>query len=76
MIDKVKDYFEMEYNDTIRTLKNPYWGMQAVNVIKYSIQRCLGVAFFVQDSFDIPFDDINKLYTEYRRKLEELGNVR
>lgn len=72
MLDKVKDFYEMEYKDTIRTLENPYWEKQAEDVIKCSLQRCLGVAFFVQGAFDIPFDDINKLYEEYKEKIERL----
>ena len=73
-MDKIKDFYEMEYKDTIRTLENPYWEKRAEDVIKCSLQRCLGVAFFVQGAFDISFDDINKLYEEYKEKIERLIN--
>ena len=72
MLDKVKDFYEMEYKDTARTLQNPYWKKRETEVIKCELQRCLGVAFFVQNAYDVPFEDINNLYEEYKDKIERL----
>lgn len=73
MLDKIKDYFEMEYIDACIACESE-WG--AKEIVNNTIQRCLGVALFVQNVSDIPFEDIDSLYTEYRRKLEELGDAR
>jgi hypothetical protein len=73
MLDKVKDFYEMEYIDACIACESE-WG--AKEIVKGAIQRCLGVALFVQTASDVSFDEIDSLYTGYRRKLEELGNAR
>lgn len=39
-------------------------------VTKYTIQRCLGVAFFVQ-KLGIPFEEIDELYNKTVERIEE-----
>lgn len=73
MLDKVEDFFEMEYNNACAA-RNYKWTTPK-EVVNGAIQRCLGIALFVQLECDVPFKDIDNLYTEYRRKLEELENV-
>ena len=75
MLDKIKDFFEMEYNDACIACEAK-WGTPK-EIVKDAIQRCFGVALFVQTaSDDVTFEDIESLYTEYKRKLEELGDAR
>ena len=74
MLDKVKDYFEMEYYDACIACE--YQWTTPKEVVNGAMQRCLGVALFVQNASDISFDEVDSLYEEYRRKLEELGNAR
>lgn len=74
MLDKVKDFFEMEYIDACIACESKISAPR--EIVKGAIQRCLGIALFVQTASDITFDEIDSLYTEYKRKLEELGNAR
>ena len=74
MLDKIKDFFEMEYNDACAACG--YKWTTPKKIVDGAIQRCLGVALFVQAACDVSYDEIDSLYTEYRRKLEELENVR
>lgn len=73
MLDKVKEFFEMEYIDACIACECK-WTIPK-EVVNGAIQRCLGVALFVQTASDISFEEIDSLFTEYRRKLEELENV-
>lgn len=73
MLDKVKDFFEMEYNDACIACK--YKWTTPKEVVNGATHRCLGVALFVQTVSDVSFDEVDNLYEEYRRKLEELENV-
>ena len=74
MLDKVKEFFEAEYNNAC--IAYEFKKCTPKEIVNNAIQRCLGVALFVQTASDISFDEIDNLYTECRRKLEELGNVR
>ena len=74
MLDKIRDYFEMEYIDACIACEYKYTTPK--EVVNNALQRCLGVTLFVQGASYIPFEEIDSLYTEYRRKLEELENVR
>lgn len=72
MLDKVKAFFEQEYKDTERFLKRtdkPSWADPKETVDK-AIQRCLGVAQFIQ-SCDISYEDLT-CYEEIREKFEKL----
>ena len=70
MLEKLKEYFEMEYKETKELLeKKPSW-CQPKEVVSNSIQRCLGVAQFVQ-SVGVKYEDLD-CYEEIREKLENL----
>ena len=73
MLDKVKIFYVREYASTIQWLSSEYCktAKDKANSINNAIQRCLAVAFFVQD-LGIPFKDIDPLYDEYRSKFYEL----
>lgn len=74
ILELVEDYFKMEYKEI--QLVAERWRM--LNDTEYldfhvnsTLQRCLGVALFVQ-SMDVPYEDVNKLYEEYRKKIEKV----
>lgn len=70
MLEQVKDFFNREYEDTKRLLKNkPSW-CKPKEVVYNSIQRCLGVAQFVQ-YVGVKYENLN-CYEEVREKLENL----
>ena len=72
MIDKVKKFFEMEYNEARDACDYEY--AKPEMIVNYTIQRCLGVALFVQTATDVSLDEIREVYTKYRKKLERLKN--
>lgn len=74
MLDKIKEFYENEYIDACIACEFKRYTPQ--EIVNNAIQRCLGIALFSQTASDIPFEEIDSLYTEYRRKLEELENVR
>ena len=74
MLDKVKNYYESELKSAKLTCNCKLFSKK--EVISNAVMRCLGVAIFVQTADEtILYDDIDKLYEEYRTKLEELENV-
>jgi Fe-S cluster biogenesis protein NfuA len=73
MLNKVKDFFEAEYNGACIACEFKRYTPK--EIVNNAIQRCLGVALFVQTASDVSFEEIDSLFTEYRRKLEELENV-
>ena len=71
MLDKIKAFFEMEYNSTARFLKTPYAKGYEEMIVGRTIFRCLGVAQFVQD-IGVSYKDISPLYEDCKKKLELL----
>jgi hypothetical protein len=71
MLEKVREYYEMECRDTARALENS-WVTDKGMAVWYAIQRCLGVAQFVQIAGDVNFEEIDALYNEFKEKLENL----
>ena len=71
MLDKIKAFFEMEYNSTTRFLKTPYAKGYEEMIVGRTIFRCLGVAQFVQD-IGVSYEDISPLYEDCKKKLELL----
>lgn len=72
MLEKVKEYYKMEYEEVESLLKGedrPFWA-EPNQVIDKSIQRCLGVAQFIQ-TVGVDFKDLD-CYDEVREKLENL----
>lgn len=74
ILELVKDYFEMEYRD-IQLVAGRYQMLNDTKYLKFNVnatlQRCLGVTLFVQ-SLEIPYEDISKLYDDYREKIEKM----
>ena len=70
-LEKAIKFFDNEYEEVKRDLEH-------AKLLKYksfytdnAIQRCLGVAFFVQD-LDVSFEEINPHYDEVRKKINKL----
>ena len=75
MIKNVQTYYDSEITDLTR-LKNQMIEEHSTlykpkEVCHNSIQRCLGVAFFIQQA-GLDFSTADKLYDETRYQLEEL----
>ena len=72
MLEKVKAYFEMEYEETKALLERedrPWW-VDPNEQIDKSIQRCLGVTQFIQ-TVGVTYEDLN-CYDEIRERFEKL----
>lgn len=70
MLEKVKEFYEQEYQDAKNIIeRKPNWCVPQ-EVINNSIQRCLGVAQFVQ-TVGVKYEDLD-IYDEYREKLLKL----
>ena len=74
MREYVKTYFDNEYN-RLRNLMyaDPAW-FDANEACDNALQRCLGVAEFAQSCGDgsLPFEVVENLYEEVKRKIEKL----
>lgn len=68
-LEKVKEYYDNEIRDIERSITMPLY--KPDKLVECSIQRCLGVAFFVQYLGE-PFDKVDELYEEVRNKLYDL----
>ena len=62
-------YLNREYEDTKRAINHPMFSRK--KLVNNAINRCLGVAFFVQ-YLGVPFKFSNRYYEETKAKLEEL----
>lgn len=81
IIDKIKEFYETEYQGTKKVIEASLAGDVNYNWIRTDtdrrravsqvIDRLLGVAFFVQ-YLDIPYNVIDNLYEEYKGKLESI----
>ena len=69
ILKEVKNYYDTEYKETNKAILSAYF--KPIDIVDNTIQRCLGVALFVQ-YLDISFDDINKLYEAQRKRLKNL----
>jgi hypothetical protein len=69
-LNSYKEYCEREFRDFTRAIENGWDDI--TNARNCGLQRCLGVADFLQIVEDVPFDDINKIYEEYRTKFYEI----
>ena len=70
MLEKIREYYEMEYRDTARSIEKS-WCTDEKMAVWYAIQRCLGVAQFVQIA-GVSFEEIETLYDDIKEKLEKL----
>ena len=74
ILELVEDFYKMEQRDIQLVVeRNNMMNDSRANKfhVNGTLQRCLGVALFVQ-SMDVPYEDINKLYEEYRKKIEKI----
>lgn len=69
-LNAYKNFCEREYKDFVRTIENG-WD-NPISARNCGLQRCIGVADFLQITENIPFDDTDKIYMEYRKKFYEL----
>ena len=70
----VRNYFLAEYNLLCTLLdSNPAW-INVNEACNYAIQRCLGVAQFVQTCGDdsLTFEMVEALFEEVKGKIEKL----
>lgn len=74
VLEKVKTFYESEYKDTQNALeRKSFWchsDEDKRQLVFNSIQRCLGVAQFVQ-SLGVSYEELT-VYEEYRDKLKKL----
>lgn len=71
ILKKVDDFYKTEIKSVKITLDNNSYRFKPKEVINNAIQRCLGVAFFVQ-SLDVSYDKIYTLYEATRTQLDDL----
>ena len=69
ILAKVHEFYQQEIKDVTRALEFKYPTKK--EIIKYSLQRGLGVAFFVQN-LDIPYENIDKEYEQFRETIERM----
>ena len=71
MLEKVKEYFERQYVDTVRAIERDYkWGTPK-DFVWRAITDCLAVAMFAQ-TIGVKYEEVDPLYNEYKEKLENL----
>lgn len=70
-LDLFKTHCENEFQDFRRSIECGW--SDIIQARNCGLQRCLGVADYLQWAEDISFDDIDKIYTEYRTKFYELA---
>lgn len=70
-IEGIRKYYESEYR-AVKTFVSdtPSWIIKE-KIIRNAIQRLIGVAQCAQYC-GMTYDKINKLYSEYRKKIEAL----
>lgn len=73
MLEKIREYFEEEYNDTKRLIDNDSPIIDRQNCSWYAMQRCLGVMRFVQTVGISSFAEVEPLFEEYRKKFQQLS---
>ena len=69
LLNLFTNFCENEYKHSLIAIEMEYGDVK--KGIECSLQRCLGVAFFLQ-SLDVPYEDIDKVYSKYREKFYEL----
>ena len=71
ILKKVDDFYKTEIKSVKNTLDNNPYRFKPKEVVNNAIQRCLGVAFFVQ-SLDVLYNEIDTLYEATRTQLYDL----
>lgn len=73
ILNLVKEYYEVEYQDAKRCIEKKYAWTTPRDLVKGAINRCLGIAQFVQ-YLGVSYEDLN-IYDEYKEKLEKLLTI-
>jgi predicted ATP-dependent Lon-type protease len=71
ILKKVDDFYKTEIKSVKNTLDNNLYRFKPKEVVNNAIQRCLGVAFFVQ-SLDVSYNEIDTVYEATRTQLYDL----
>jgi len=78
MLKKLKEYFEMEYQDAKELLTNrPGWIRTRQDekiLIDRTVSRCLGAVMFSQIGCGAAYEDLD-FYEEYKEKIEKLLDI-
>ena len=69
-IEMYKRFCDREFKSAKRACENGWYTNKAKTLYSY-LQRCLGVADFLQD-MGVPFEVVNKIYEEYHAKIDDL----
>ena len=70
ILTKVQEYFENEYNEVLKLMdRKPFW-FSLKESVDNAVQRCLGVAMFVQN-IGVKYDDLN-CYDEIHERFRQL----
>lgn len=74
LLEKMKDFMDMEYRSTARTLKYRTTKGRKIYIedINAPLQRCLGVAQFTQ-TLGVPFEEVNAIYEMNKERFEQLN---
>ena len=70
ILEKVQEFYESEYRDLARLMESKPGWFNPRESVTYAIQRCLGVAQFVQ-LLGVKYEDL-KCYEEIRGRLMDL----
>ena len=74
LLEKMKDFMDMEYQSISRTLKYRITKGRKIYIedINAPLQRCLGVAQFTQ-TLGVPFEKVNAIYEMNKERFEQLN---
>lgn len=74
ILNLIKEYCEAEYQETKNCIEKKYSWVDPQDLVKGAINRCLGIAQFVQ-YLGIPYEDLT-IYDEYQEKLKSLLTIK
>lgn len=69
LINHYRNTCDKEYEMTKNAINNKWFKPR--DVINNSIQRCLGVALFIQ-YLGVTYDDVDKIFEEFKYKINNL----
>jgi hypothetical protein len=73
MMDKLREMYENEYKTAVWWVNSEHCKTyeDKVKNLNFSLQRCLGAAFFIQ-YLGASFEEVDAVYEEYRKKFMDL----
>lgn len=71
VLSELEKFYESEVRMARTFLEYPHEWTTPKEVVNNAIQRCLGVAQYVQ-FLDVPYEKVNRLFEQTRIDLEEL----